>query len=90
MSPNSAFGDRGIGSEGHAMIDTLFFLLQIVGFLVLIGWAVVHDRISADGQTSGPLAYKPSSAGSGHSGTAHPRIGLTRHSGDANLKGRRR
>ena len=72
------------------MIDTLFFLLQIVGFLVLLGWAVVHDRIAADDQTSGPLAYKPISADAGHSRTARPRTGLTRHLGDANLKGRRR
>lgn len=41
------------------MIDTLFFILQIIGILVLIGWAVVHDRQAEGTPTRGPLAFKP-------------------------------
>lgn len=40
------------------MIDTLFFALQIVGVVILIGWAVVHDRLREGMPTRGPLAFK--------------------------------
>lgn len=73
------------------MIDTLFFLLQIIGFLVLVGWAVIYDRIPADGAVAGPLAFKRSSADTTDPARERrPRAGLTRHQSDANLKDRRR
>ena len=40
------------------MIDTLFFALQIVGIGVVIGWAVVHDRLGDGAPVRGPLAFK--------------------------------
>lgn len=49
------------------MIDTLFFALQIIGIVILLGWAVIHDRVADGGETVGPLAFKqpvePASAG---------------------------
>ena len=40
------------------MIDTLFFMLQLIGVAILIGWAVVNDRKRDDEPLGGPLAYK--------------------------------
>lgn len=40
------------------MIDTLFFVLQIVGFVTLLSWAVLHDGQKEEVPTRGPLAYK--------------------------------
>ena len=69
------------------MIDTLFFFLQIVGVIVLIGWVVVHDRLEDGVQTRGPLAFKGEGwppAGQGRK--RRGRGGLTRRRGSANLK----
>jgi hypothetical protein len=40
------------------MIDSLFFILQIVGVVVLIGWAVLHDDLAEGALSRGPLAFK--------------------------------
>ena len=69
------------------MIDTLFFLLQIIGVIVLIGWAVIHDRLEGGVPTRGPLAFK----GEGwplaeHGQKRRGKGGLTRRRGGANLK----
>lgn len=40
------------------MIDTLFFALQIVGIVVLLAWAVLHDRLEPGSPVRGPLAFK--------------------------------
>jgi hypothetical protein len=40
------------------VIDTLFFMLQLTGIAILIGWAVVNDRKKDDEPLGGPLAYK--------------------------------
>ncbi len=73
------------------MIDTLFFVLQIVGFLVLVGWAVIHDRIAAGARTAGPLAFKPSDTDIAERPRGRRRrSGLTSPPGEPNLKSRRR
>jgi|GEM_PF-5033080 len=67
------------------MIDTLFFALQIIGIVILIGWAVVHDRLSEGALSSGPLAFKQDgesrSARSRHGPKGSTRSRLARHPG---------
>jgi hypothetical protein len=41
------------------MIDSLFFILQIIGVSVLLGWALLNDKTPDDGESRGPLAFKP-------------------------------
>lgn len=69
------------------MIDTLFFALQIIGIAILLGWAVVHDRLKEGAATRGPLAFKQhnSDTAEGDQDRKKPR-GLTRHRGQATLK----
>ena len=59
------------------MIDTLFFALQIVGIVALLGWAVIHDRVADDGETVGPLAFKQQ----GQRASSDRRYGRRRASG---------
>jgi len=40
------------------MIDALFFMLQIVGIAILLGWAVIYDRRAEGSPSGGPLAFK--------------------------------
>ncbi len=73
------------------MIDTLFFALQIIGIAILLGWAVIHDRLAEGAATRGPLAFKQNDSVIAESGRdQNKRGGLTRHRGQANLKNRRR
>ncbi len=44
------------------MIDSLFFILQVVGIVVILGWVVVQDRLEEGAQSSGPLAFKQKDA----------------------------
>lgn len=46
------------------MIDTLFFALQIIGVCVLLGWAVIHDKLEDGDPVRGPLAFKQPDADS--------------------------
>ena len=69
------------------MIDTLFFGLQIV---VLIAWAVMHDRLEEGDETRGPLALKQPGRVDGSYREKNTGAGLTRHRGRSNLKYRRR
>lgn len=69
------------------MIDTLFFVLQIMGIVVLLVWAVIHDQLADGAPTRGPLAFKGgdyTGAGSGQ-GRRGGRS-LTRLRGRANVK----
>ena len=59
------------------MIDTLFFALQIIGIVTLLGWAVIHDRLGEGSETFGPLAFKPS----GERASGGKRHGRNRTSG---------
>lgn len=73
------------------MIDTLFFALQIIGIVTLLGWAVIHDRLAEGSETVGPLAFKPS----GERASGGKRHGRNRTSGadaakQASGAGRRR
>lgn len=43
------------------MIDTLFFALQVAGIAVLIGWALMHDRLREGTPPRGPLAFRQES-----------------------------
>lgn len=40
------------------MIDTLFFVLQLVGVTVILSWAMTNDARGTRGRTTGPLAFK--------------------------------
>lgn len=69
------------------MIDILFFALQIIGIAILLGWAVIHDRLKEGAPSSGPLAFKsydPATA-AGEKDQKNLR-GLTRHRARATLK----
>ncbi|MDH3664519.1 MAG: hypothetical protein OEU92_31650 [Alphaproteobacteria bacterium] len=73
------------------MIDTLFFGLQIIGIVVVIGWAVLHDKLEEGTPTRGPLAFKqPERTAGGSAREPSANGGLTRHRGGSNLKNRRR
>ncbi len=73
------------------MIDTFFFALQIIGIAILLGWAVIHDRLREGSPTRGPLAYKRNdSATEDREQDRKERRGLTRHGGEIILKARRR
>ena len=73
------------------MIDSLFYALQIVGIVVLVGWAVIHDRLAEGAPTRGPLAYKQDDGpAAGRSPDGGEKPGLPRHRGGATLKSRRR
>ena len=62
------------------MIDTLFFALQIAGIIVLIGWAVIHDRLREGMPTRGPLAFKQDDDLTGSkSGSRRSRFGHESH-----------
>ena len=73
------------------MIDTLFFVLQLSGIVVLLAWALAHDRLAEGTPTRGPLAFKqhdrnpPERARSRETG-----VGLTRRRSRSNLEKRRR
>ncbi|MEZ5931844.1 MAG: hypothetical protein R3F54_07840 [Alphaproteobacteria bacterium] len=45
------------------MIDNLFFILQIIGVVILIGWAVVHDKLAEGAASRGPLAFRQAGRG---------------------------
>ncbi len=69
------------------MIDTLFFALQIIGIVIVLGWAMIHDQQRDGAPTRGPLAFKRDGSAAGDD--AHDRKkrpGLTRRRGQANLK----
>jgi hypothetical protein len=69
------------------MIDTLFFLLQVIGIAVLLGWAVIHDRLADGARSSGPLAFKQTDIGKAADSQGRVRSrGLTSHRRRANLR----
>lgn len=69
------------------MIDTLFFLLQIIGVIVLIGWAVLNDQLKVGALIRGPLAFKQDPATLGErSRRRKGGGGLTRHRTGLNLE----
>ncbi|EWY41478.1 hypothetical protein N825_27265 [Skermanella stibiiresistens SB22] len=37
-------------------MDSLLFLLSLIGVMVVIGWAVVNDKVPDGGKTKGLLA----------------------------------
>lgn len=68
------------------MIDSLFFVLQVIGIVVILGWVVVQDRLEEGARSSGPLAFKQvddvAEPSKGRARTA----GLTRRRRGANLE----
>ncbi len=61
------------------MIDTLFFALQIVGIVVIVGWALVADRMKNGAGSRGPLAFRTGGAeAAGQPVDRRRRSGLTR------------
>lgn len=68
------------------MIESVIFVLQLIAIIVLLGWAVVHDRLADDVRSRGPFAFRQSDALVDYS-LRRPRDGgLTRHRRRANLK----
>lgn len=61
------------------MIDGFLFALQVAGVAVLIGWALLHDRLEEGAVTRGPLAFKPDDRHPGEQGRERrEHHGLTR------------
>ena len=68
------------------MIDTLFFALQSIGIVVIIGWAVINDRLPFGRPSRGPLAYKEGGTPPADKAQAgRERRGLTRRRVRSNL-----
>ena len=39
-------------------MDSLLFLLAIIGIVVVVAWSVINDRVPFDGRTRGLLAMR--------------------------------
>jgi hypothetical protein len=39
-------------------MDSLLFLLAVIGIIVVVAWSVMNDRVPFDGRTRGPLAMR--------------------------------
>ena len=61
------------------MIETLYFVLQFIGVVILLGWAIVNDRVKDGAPVRGPLAYKDRGGEAARPAVEPPgRRGLTR------------
>jgi hypothetical protein len=75
--------------EDGPVIDSLFFVLQVIGIVVILGWVVVHDRLEDGARSSGPLAFKQADDTAEISPGRARAPGLTRQRRRANLESRR-
>ena len=39
-------------------MDSVLFLLAIIGIVVVVAWSVMNDRVASDGRTRGLLAMR--------------------------------
>src|SRR5262249_7588325 len=53
--PSRAWFD--IGQKAHEM-DSVLFLLAVIGIVVVVTWSVMNDRVPFDGRTRGLLAMR--------------------------------
>src|SRR5262249_59124431 len=62
--PSRAWFD--IGQKAHEM-DSVLFLLAVIGIVVVVTWSVMNDRVPFHGRTPGLLAMRDDA-------TAEPRV----------------